>query len=52
MINLLVVVGYAVLAGWLGQQMIHLSPKLLVGVIGLCLGCTYLGSRLSTKAGR
>ena len=52
MINLIVIVGFAVLAGWVGQQAVHLSPALLVGVIGLCMGCTYLGSRLSVGKGR
>lgn len=49
MINLLVIVGFAVLAGWVGQQAVSLSPALVGGIVALCGASTYLGSRLSGK---
>jgi hypothetical protein len=49
MINLIVVVGFAVLAGWVGQQAINLSPALVGGIVVLCGASTYLGNRLAGK---
>jgi len=49
MINLIVIVGFAILSGWIGQQLVNTSPALLGGIVALCGGCTYLGAMLAGK---
>ena len=51
MTTALIVVGFAALAGWVGVQLVATPPLFIGGIVALCAGCTYLGSRLG-KGGR